>query len=165
MTVKNAKRVRVNPSASSMAGRPRSDLKDVNTDEVYSKVPSVTTVEDLLLNTVAKNLYTVTAKILVHRQQLKPAHITLLVNYCNSFAVTVMKPNEMVKLGLITQKEDGSYHPSIHSVYSVYYGAMVKAMQTLRLDPKSELMNSLAKASQTKGTQYIDVAKDLYDQF
>lgn len=163
MTVTKSHQVRVKPGSVGMGGRPRQDLDDVNKDEAYQKAPSVTPVESLLLNDVAKNLYSDTAKILVHRQQLKPAHISLLVTYANAFAVTVMKVDELIEHRLVNVVDD-KLTPAIHTVYSTYAQTYMRSMQLLRLDPKTELLNSMAKATADKGTQYIEKAKALYDE-
>ena len=146
------------------AGRPRSDLKDVNKDETYSRVPSVTSVEGMLLNNVAKDLYKESAAVLVKRQQLKPSHMTLLINYCNAFAVTVMSPDELIEHQLCFRKDDGSLSPSVNTVYSTYYSAMLRSMQNLRLDPKTELMNCLIAKAKEGGSTYIDKAEEVVGQ-
>ncbi len=146
------------------AGRPRSDLKDVNKDETYSKVPSVTTVEGLLLNNVAKDLFKETAAVLVKRQQLKPSHLTLLINYCNSFAITVMSPEELLDNQLTFRKEDGSLSPAVHTVHSVNFAMMMRSMQSLRLDPKTELMNCLIAKAKEGGSTYIEKAEEIISE-
>lgn len=156
-------RVRVNAAATKMSGRTRTDLKDVNKDELCMKTPGQ---PKELINDTAKQMWDSTAKILIHRQQLKPAHFGLLLNYCNAYAVTVMTKEEMIEHHLVTATDDGGTRPSINSVYGTYFTAMTKAMTLLRIDPKTELMNSLAKAVQEGGSQYIeDKNKELYDQF
>ena len=159
------KRVRVKGITQTGAGtgRPRKDLQDVNKDEVYEKAPSVSSFDEMLLNDVAKDLFKSASSTLVHRQQLKPSHLSLLISYANSFAVTVMTPVEMEKYNLTKLRDDGTYYPPIHSVFTAYNNAMIKAMQNLRLDPRTELMNSLQVETNKKGTEYL-ATKNLYDE-
>lgn len=153
-------RIRINPAATKPSGRPRRDMKDVNKDELCMKTPAP---PQELINDTARAMWTETAKILIHRQQLKPAHFGLLINYCNSYAVTVMGKDELLAANLVTATDDGGTRPSMNSVYNTYFSAMTKAMQLLRIDPKTELMNSLAKAVQEGGSEYIDNKnRDLY---
>lgn len=162
---KDTKRIRINKTATHPGGRPRKDLTDTNKDELYSKTPSVTSqIEDMLVDDKAKDLFKSAAAVLVHRQQLKPAHLTLLISYCNSFSISNMSPDELVDRGYVTKMEDGSYKPPIHQIFKTYNDSMIKAMQILRLDPKSELLNSLAKATEVKGSEYINTVKDVYSE-
>lgn len=156
------KRVRTNGTG--LGGRPRKDLKDANKDEVYEKAPSVASFDSMLMNDVAKDLFKSASSTLVHRQQLKPSHLSLLIAYANSFAVTVMTPEEMQSHNLTKLRDDGTYYPPIHAVFTAYNNAMIKAMQNLRLDPRTELMNSLAIETKKQGTEYLSDAKNLYDE-
>ena len=153
-----AQKVRINPSSTNGGGRPPKNLPDANKDEIYVKAPPPPA---SLYNDTAKELWKLSANILCHRQQLKPAHLCLLVNYCNAFAVTVMTPKELIEHNLTTQLKDGSFRPGIHSVYANFFNAMTKSMQMLRLDPKTELYNSLATTCNEKGSHEISYVAEI----
>lgn len=154
------KRVRVKENTGNPGGRPRSDLKDVNTDELILRVPAA---PNELIDETAKEMWKDVCAILIHRKQLKPSHLPLVLTYCNAFAVTIMKPEQLLEHGLIVVSGK-KFVPAPHVIFNTYSNSMCRCMQMLRLDPKGELYNCLAKAVKDE-SQYIDANDKLYDQF
>ena len=151
-------KIRINPKSTGdiNSGRPPKNLPDANKDEVYTTAPPP---PECLINQNARDLWVLSADILCKRKQLKPAHLCLLINYCNSFAVTVMTAEEMVKYGIAERNEDGLLRPAMNAIYATYYNSMKNSMQMLRLDPKTELYNALAVQTEQQGTHefgYVD---------
>lgn len=157
------KRVRVKATSTNQGGRPRKDLIDPFTNELLVRVP--TPKDGSLINENAKLYWSETCKLLIARKQLKQNHLPIVLSLCNAFAVTIMSDDELIRNNFTKVNDMGIFVPAKHVVQKTYNDIMLRCMAILRLDPKNELYNSLAKETAENKTEYIKTVQQMYDEF